>query len=61
MTAPGHGKPDLILSVERPATLPASGSDVFLNFVLPYPLDQTHYIGAMEIRPGEPRSFTTRT
>ncbi len=49
------GKPDLVLSVERPATLPASGSDVFLNFVLPYPLNQTHFIRAMEIRPGTPQ------
>jgi Flp pilus assembly protein TadD/mono/diheme cytochrome c family protein len=49
------GKPDLILTVERSATLPASGSDIFLNFVLPYPLDQTHYIRAMEIRPGTPQ------
>jgi Flp pilus assembly protein TadD/mono/diheme cytochrome c family protein len=49
------GKPDLVLSVERPSTLPASGSDIFLNFVLPYPLSQTHYIRAMEIRPGTPQ------
>lgn len=49
------GKPDLVLSVERPSTLPASGSDVFLNFVLPYPLEQTRYIRAMEIRPAAPQ------
>jgi tetratricopeptide (TPR) repeat protein len=50
-----YGKPDLILSVERPFTLAASGTDVFRNFVLPYPLKQTHYIRAMEIRPGAPQ------
>ncbi len=50
-----YGKPDLILTVERPFTLPASGTDVFRNFVLPYPLKQTHYIRAMEIRPAVPR------
>ena len=49
------GKPDLVLSVERSASLPASGSDIFLNFDLPYPLDKTHYIRAMEIRPGTPQ------
>ena len=49
------GKPDLILTIQHPATLPASGSDIFLNFVLPYPLAQTHYIRAMEIRPGTPQ------
>jgi Flp pilus assembly protein TadD len=45
------GTPDLILTVERPFLLSASGTDVFRNFVLPYPLRQTHYIRAMEIRP----------
>jgi Flp pilus assembly protein TadD len=49
------GKPDLILSIERPYTLMASGSDVFRNFVLPYPLTQTHYIRAMEILPSVPQ------
>ena len=48
------GKPDLVLSVEQPSRLPSSGSDVFLNFVLPYPLNETHYIRAMEIRPTPP-------
>ena len=50
-----YGTPDLILTVERPFALAASGSDVFRNFVLPYPLQQTHYIRAMEIRPVVPR------
>jgi Flp pilus assembly protein TadD len=50
-----HGEPDLILTVERPFSLPASGTDVFRNFVLPYPLKQTHYVRAMEIRPGTPQ------
>ena len=50
-----YGKPDLILTVERPFELPASGSDSFRNFVLPYPLAQTHYIRAMEIRPAVAR------
>jgi Flp pilus assembly protein TadD/mono/diheme cytochrome c family protein len=51
-----YGKPDLILNIERPFSLAASGTDVFRNFVLPYPLKQTHYIRAMEIRPGEPQT-----
>jgi Flp pilus assembly protein TadD/mono/diheme cytochrome c family protein len=50
-----YGKPDLILTVERPFTLSPSGTDVFRNFVLPYPLQQTHYVRAMEIRPGAPQ------
>jgi Flp pilus assembly protein TadD len=50
-----HGQPDLILNITRPYTLSASGTDVFRNFILPYPLQQTHYIRAMEIRPSVPQ------
>lgn len=49
------GKPDLILKVARPFTLPGGGTDTFRNFILPYPLKETHYIRAMEIRPGTPQ------
>jgi Flp pilus assembly protein TadD len=49
------GKPDLILKVDRPFTLPPGGTDTFRNLILPYPLKETHYIRAMEIRPGAPR------
>jgi Flp pilus assembly protein TadD len=50
-----YGTPDLVLTVEHPFTVLASGTDVFRNFVLPYPLQQTHYIRAMEIRPAVPQ------
>ncbi len=49
------GKPDLVLRVERPFTLNAGGTDAFRNFILPYPLKQTHYIRALEIVPGTPQ------
>jgi Flp pilus assembly protein TadD/mono/diheme cytochrome c family protein len=49
------GKPDLVLKVAQPFTLPAGGSDTFRNLILPYPLNQTHYVRAMEIRPGAPQ------
>jgi Flp pilus assembly protein TadD len=49
------GKPDLILRVPQPFTLNAGGTDVFRNFILPYPLKQTHYIRALEIVPGTPQ------
>jgi len=49
------GKPDLILKVSRPFALAGGGTDTFRNFVLPYPLAQTHYIRAMEILPGAPQ------
>lgn len=47
-----NGPPDLVLQVAEPFTMPASGTDVFRNFVLPYPLKESHYIRALEIRPG---------
>jgi len=49
------GKPDLVLKVSHPFTLPAGGTDVFRNLILPNPLKQTHYVRAMEIRPGAPQ------
>jgi Flp pilus assembly protein TadD len=49
------GPPDLILKVAKPFTLPAGGTDVFKNLVLPYPLNESHSIRAMEIRPGAPQ------
>lgn len=35
--------------------VPASGTDLFRNFILPVPITQTKYIRAMEIRPGAPQ------
>ncbi len=49
------GKPDLVLTVQQPYTVSASGEDVFRNFILPYPLKQSRYVRAMEILPGAPR------
>jgi Flp pilus assembly protein TadD/mono/diheme cytochrome c family protein len=45
------GKPDLVLKTAQPFTLQASGTDVFRNLILPYPLKETHYVRAMEILP----------
>src|SRR5271156_3280082 len=49
------GPPDLILNVTSPMQVPASGADLFRNFILPVPITQTKYIRAMEIKPGAPR------
>ena len=49
------GPPDLILRVTSPMQVPASGTDLFRNFILPVPITQTKYIRAMEIKPGAPR------
>jgi Flp pilus assembly protein TadD/mono/diheme cytochrome c family protein len=50
------GPPDLILKVSSPMQVPASGTDLFRNFILPVPITQTKYIRAMEIKPGAPRA-----
>ena len=50
------GKPDLILKQAKPFTLAAGGTDVFRNFVLPYPLKESHFIRAMEIHPSGEQS-----
>ena len=49
------GPPDLVLHMRQPYRLPAEGSDVFRNFVIPVSLAQTRYIRAMELRPGDKR------
>jgi Flp pilus assembly protein TadD len=49
------GKPDLILRQAIPFKLAAGGTDVFRNFIFPYPLKDGRYIRAMEIRPGAPQ------
>ena len=48
------GKPDLVLTVERPFALAAGGADVFRNFIFQYPLSQTHFIRAVQILPSVP-------
>ena len=49
------GPPDLILEVESPMQVPASGTDLFRNFILPFPLKESKWVRAMEIKPGTPR------
>lgn len=49
------GPPDLILKVTAPMQVPASGPDLFRNFILPLPITQTRYIRAMQIKPGAAR------
>ncbi len=45
------GAPDLILKAERPFIMPASGPDVFWNFILKPEIKTTRYVRAIEIRP----------
>ncbi len=49
------GEPDLIVEMPKPFLLPASGGDVFRNFVIATNLKQTRYVRALELRPGNKR------
>jgi Flp pilus assembly protein TadD len=49
------GKPDLILKADRPYQLPAKGTDQYWNFIFRTPVNQTRWLKAMEIHPGDKR------
>ena len=49
------GEPDLVIEAPKAFTMPASGPDVFWNFVLRVPVERTRYVRALEIRPGNAR------
>jgi len=49
------GPPDLVIAAAEPFILPAEGSDVFWNLVLPAPVARTRYVRAIQILPGNAR------
>jgi Tfp pilus assembly protein PilF/mono/diheme cytochrome c family protein len=49
------GEPDLILNAEKPLTLPPQGTDTYWNFIFHVPIDETRWVKAVEIRPGDKR------
>jgi tetratricopeptide (TPR) repeat protein/mono/diheme cytochrome c family protein len=49
------GQPDKIVEAEKPYTLPASGSDMYWNFIFRTPVGRTRWLKAIEIRPGDKR------
>ncbi len=49
------GPPDMILEAPGAYALPASGPDVYWNFVFPAAIGTTRYVRALEIRPGDKR------
>lgn len=49
------GEPDIILTAEKPFILPAEGSDVYWNFIFRVPIQETRWVKAVEIRPGDKR------
>lgn len=51
------GQPDMILESSRPLSVPASGPDVFWNFVFSPGIKTTRYVRAIEIRPGSELSL----
>jgi len=49
------GKPDLVVKAAKPLLVPATGTDVYWNFILPVPINETRWVKAIEIVPGEKR------
>jgi tetratricopeptide (TPR) repeat protein len=49
------GQPDKIIKADKPFVLPASGSDMYWNFIFRTPVDRTRWLRAIEIRPGDKR------
>ena len=49
------GKPDLIVTLSKPYTLQAEGTDVFHVFVIPLPVSATRFVRGLEFRPGNPK------
>jgi hypothetical protein len=49
------GPPDLILEAKHALTVPASGADVYWNFIFASTNKQTRWVRAIEIRPGPKR------
>jgi Tfp pilus assembly protein PilF len=49
------GKPDLVLKAAAPFAIPASGSDVYWNFIFRSPVNLSRFVKAIEIHPGDKR------
>lgn len=49
------GKPDMVLTMIKPVTVPAEGPDVNRSFVIPVHLPAGRYVRAAEFRPGNRR------
>jgi mono/diheme cytochrome c family protein len=50
------GKPDAVLTLPEPVTLPGNGRDVFTNLVAPFPGNQARSLRAIQIRPSDPQA-----
>jgi Flp pilus assembly protein TadD len=50
------GTPDVVVTMDAPYVLQASGSDVFRTFVIPIPTHAARYVRGIEFHPGNPRA-----
>lgn len=48
------GKPDLVVTMEKGYEVPASGPDIYRNFVIPLNLKQDTWVKAVELKPSAP-------
>ena len=51
------GKPDMILESAQPLSVPATGPDVFWNFIFSPSIKNTRYVRAIEVRPGSDQAL----
>jgi Tfp pilus assembly protein PilF len=49
------GTPDVSLTAQKPFLLPAQGTDAYWNFIFRVPIEQTRWMKAIEIHPGDKR------
>ncbi|AGA24679.1 redoxin domain-containing protein [Singulisphaera acidiphila] len=49
------GPPDLVVAMDQPFRVPASGDDLYRCFVMPTALPQDRFLTAIEVKPGNPR------
>jgi Flp pilus assembly protein TadD len=49
------GRPDIVVTLTQPYTLPSDGTDVFRIFVMPIPTGRARFVRGLEFRPGNAR------
>lgn len=47
------GEPDLVLEMQEDFDVPAGGSDIFRNFVIPYEIPEDKLVATVEFKPGD--------
>jgi Copper type II ascorbate-dependent monooxygenase, C-terminal domain len=49
------GKPDVVLQMSSSFSIPASGHDIYRNFIISIPMEENRTVAAVEFRPGNRR------